>query len=150
MRLVPTWVAALSTVAVGVLIALQAPINSELGRAVGTFAAATVSFTIGTILLLAIAVTVGGGLGDVGEARHLSWVYLTGGVLGAAYVTTVLITVRTLGAGGVTAATIAGQLTASVVIDRAGVLGLEERPVTVGRLIGIALLAAGVFLVVRD
>ena len=41
----------------------------------------------------------------------MRWYYLIGGLLGAAYVTTVLLTVRTLGAGGVTAATVAGQLT---------------------------------------
>ena len=145
-----TGLAVLATVGVGSLIALQAPINSMLGRSVGTFAAATVSFIVGTLLLVAITVTVGGGFGDVGEARDLSWVYLTGGILGAAYVTTVLLTVRTLGAGGVTAATIAGQLTASVVIDRMGALGLDERPITAARVIGIVLLAAGVFLIVRD
>jgi transporter family-2 protein len=145
-----TGLAALATVATGSLIALQAPINSMLGRSLGTFAAASVSFIVGTLVLVAITVTVGGGFGDVGEARNLSWVYLTGGVLGAAYVTTVLLTVRTLGAGGVTAATIAGQLSASVVIDRMGALGLEERPVTAARMVGIALLAAGVFLIVRE
>ena len=64
--------------------------------------------------------------------------------------TTVLVSVRTLGAGGVTAATIAGQLAMSVIVDRAGVLGLDKREPTPGRLLGIALLAAGVFLVVRD
>ena len=56
---------------------------------------------------------------------------------------------RELGAGGVTAATIAGQLTLSVVLDRAGVLGLEERALT-GKLVGIALLALGTLLVVRE
>ena len=142
--------AVLLTAATGGLIALQAPINSMLGRSIGTFAAASVSFIVGTLVLVAITVTVGGGFGDVAEARHLSPVYLAGGLLGAAYVTTVLLTVRTLGAGGVTAATIAGQLTASVVIDRAGALGLDEQPISAGRLLGIALLAAGVFLVVRD
>ena len=142
--------AALATVGVGAFIALQAPINSMLGRSVGTFAAASVSFVVGTLALVAITATVGGGFGEVGEARHLSWVYLTGGLLGAAYVTTVLLTVRTLGAGGVTAATIAGQLTASVVIDRVGALGLDERPVTATRVAGIALHAAGVFLIVRE
>ena len=60
------------------------------------------------------------------EMGNLSWYYLIGGLLGAVYVTTVLITVRTLGAGAVTAATIAGQLTLSVVIDRLGILGLEK------------------------
>ena len=57
---------------------------------------------------------------------------------------------RELGAGGVTAATIAGQLTMSVFIDRAGVLGLEERGLTAQRILGIALLAAGTVLIVRE
>lgn len=137
------------TAIVGGLIALQAPINSTLGRSVGTFAAASISFVIGTVALVAIT-AVSGGLGQVGEAGNLSWYYLTGGLLGAFYVTTVLLTVRELGAGGVTAATIAGQLTASVVIDRLGILGLDGRPITPGRIAGILLLAAGTLLVVRS
>jgi bacterial/archaeal transporter family-2 protein len=47
-------------------------------------------------------------------------------------------------------ALIAGQLTMSVVIDRLGVLGLEERAITWQKLVGIALLTAGTVLVVRD
>ena len=138
------------TAFVGGLIALQAPINSHLGKSVGTFQAAFVSFAIGTVLLLGIAALAKGGLGQIGEARHLSWYYLTGGILGAAYVTSVLVTVRTLGAGGVTAATIAGQLSASVVVDHYGWLGVERDPVSVAKVFGIVLLAAGVWLVVAD
>ncbi|CAN5544442.1 DMT family transporter [soil metagenome] len=143
-------VAVVLTAAVGGLIALQAPINSQLGRTVGSFQAAAVSFTFGTVLLVAIVLVAGGGFGEVGEARGLPWYYLTGGVLGAAYVTTVLVTVRSLGAGGVVAATIAGQLAMAVVIDQLGVLGIEKQPVTALKLLGIALLAAGTFLVVRE
>ncbi len=114
------WIAVPLAAAAGALVAMQAPINSTLGKSIGTFAAATFSFATGTVLLLAICVTVGGGLGDLGHARDLNWYYLIGGALGAAYVTTALVTVRELGAGGVTAATIAGQLTMAVVLDRAG------------------------------
>jgi transporter family-2 protein len=67
-----------------------------------------------------------------------------------AIVLTTLVTVRELGAGGLTVALIAGQLTLSVVFDRMGVLGLEERAITWDKIAGIALLAAGTFLVVRD
>jgi bacterial/archaeal transporter family-2 protein len=137
------------TAIVGGLIALQAPINSMLGRSVGTWQAATVSFAIGTVVLVAIAL-LAGGLGGVGEARHLSWYYLTGGVLGAAYVTCVLVTVRSLGAGGVTAATIAGQLSMAVVVDQLGILGVERQPINAQRVLGVLLLGAGTFLVVRD
>jgi transporter family-2 protein len=133
----------------GGLIALQAPINSTLGKRIGTLPAASVSFAIGTVVLVALALLFGGGFGKLGEARHLTWYYLMGGVLGAAYVTTVLVTVRSLGAGGVTAATIAGQLTAAVLVDQLGILGVEKQVITAPRVAGIALLAAGTYLVVR-
>jgi transporter family-2 protein len=137
------------TAIVGGMIALQAPINSQLGKRIGSLPAASVSFVIGTVLLVLLALVFGGGFGRLGEARHLSWYYLLGGALGAAYVTTVLVTVRTLGAGGVTAATIAGQLTIAVVVDQLGILGVEKQVVTAPRVLGIVLLAAGTFLVVR-
>ena len=142
--------AVLLTAAAGGLVALQAPINSTLGRSIGTFPAASLSFFIGLVLLTAIALTAGGGFGDLGEVRHISWYYLLGGVLGAAYVTTVLVSVRTLGAGGVTAATIAGQLAMSLVVDQLGLLGVAKQPITALRVLGVALLAAGTYLVVRD
>ncbi|MDQ6914741.1 MAG: DMT family transporter [Actinomycetota bacterium] len=137
------------TALVGGLIALQAPINSMLGRAVGTWQAAAVSFGIGTVVLVGIVLIGAGGFGDLGEVRHLSWYYLLGGVLGAAYVTTVLVTVRSLGAGGVTAATIAGQLTMAIVVDQLGVLGVHRHPIDAARVVGVLLLAAGTYLVVR-
>jgi len=101
-------VAVVLTAIAGGLVAMQAPINSKLGKAAGTFAAASISFLIGTAILLAITALSGWKV-DLASAGKLPWYYLTGGLLGAAYVTTVLVSVRTLGAGGVTAATIAGQ-----------------------------------------
>jgi len=141
--------AVLLTAAVGGMIALQAPINSGLGKAVGTFQAAFVSFLLGTIVLALIAGLARGGFGQIGEARTLAPQYLIGGVLGAAYVTSVLVTVRTLGAGAVVAATVAGQLTMSVVIDQFGLLGVDKDPIDAAKLVGVVLLAAGTFLVVR-
>lgn len=142
-------VAVLLTAVVGGLIALQAPINSLLGKRIGTFPAASLSFAIGTAALILLAFTVGGGWGDLGEVRSVPWWYLLGGLLGAAYVTSVLVTVRTLGAGGVTAATISGQLTASIVVDQLGVLGVEKQAITAPRVAGVLLLALGTYLVVR-
>jgi len=138
------------TVLAGGLIALQAPINAVLGDSVGRLAAASVSFIVGTAALILITVLIGGGFGEVGEARHLAWYYLTGGVLGAVYVTTALVAVRSLGAGGVVAATISGQLTLSLVIDQLGILGVDRQPITWERVLGVLLLAAGTFLIIRD
>ena len=136
------------TAGAGGLIALQPAINAGLGKETGNLAAALISFGVGTILLAAI-VALAGQADGVGSLTSVPWYYLLGGVLGAAYVTTALITVSEVGAGGVAAATITGQLTASVLIDRMGVLGLEQTPLTWQRLLGVALLLAGTLLVVR-
>lgn len=143
-------VAVLATVAAGGLVALQAPINAVLGGSIGDFAAGAVNFAVGLAVLIVITLLFASGFGDLGEGRSLPWYYwLGGGVVGAAYVTTVLITVRELGAGGVTAATITGQLAASIALDKAGVLGLPATPITTSRVAGVALLVAGTILVVR-
>jgi bacterial/archaeal transporter family-2 protein len=133
---------------VGGLIALQAPINAGLGKETGSVGAVFISFATGTILIAAILV-LSGKAGNLGGATHVEWYYLVGGLLGAVYVFTALSTVDSIGAGGVAAATVTGQLTASVVLDRLGVLGLEETPLSGERLLGVALLLAGTFLVVR-
>jgi transporter family-2 protein len=134
--------------AVGGLIAMQPAINAGLGRATGNLAAAMVSFAIGTLLLAAL-VAVSGQAGGVGSTFEVPWYYLLGGVLGAAYVFTALVTVSSIGAGGVAAATITGQLVASIALDRLGVLGLEQQAITVERALGVGLLLAGTYLIVR-
>jgi bacterial/archaeal transporter family-2 protein len=134
----------------GALIAMQAPINGELGENVGSVAAATVNFAVGAVILIALTIVIGDGFERIGEARELPWYYTVGGgALGAAFVIIAVVTVSTLGATGITAATLAGQLGASVALDKAGVLGLVEREITVGRIIGIALLLVGTYLIVR-
>jgi transporter family-2 protein len=143
-------IAVLATAAAGGLVAMQAPINAALGKAVGSLPAAAVSFAIGLCALVGITLISGEGFGRLGEIGGLDWYYLIGGLLGAVYVTTVLITVQTLGAGGVTAATISGQLALSVVLDQLGVLGLEQRGLTPLRVLGVVFLAVGVVLVVRN
>jgi len=140
--------AILMTAAAGGLIAAQAPINATLGRSTGSLPAALISFGVGTIALAAIVVLAGQADG-VGSLTDVGPVYLIGGLLGAVYVTCALIAVKTVGAGGVAAATITGQLTASVVLDRIGAFGLEETPLTLTRIAGVVLLLGGTYLIVR-
>jgi transporter family-2 protein len=128
---------------------MQAPINARLGKSIGNVQAATFSFLLGTILLLAITTFVHGGLGGLGNVGRAPWWALIGGLLGAVYVTVALVAVRTLGASGLSAVTIAGQLAISVAIDRFGLLGVARQQIGVSRIIGLVLLAAGVALVVR-
>lgn len=141
-------VAIVITAAAGGLIALQAPINAGLGKSTGSLAAALISFGVGTIALAVIVVIAGQG-GGVGNVTEVAPVYLLGGLLGAVYVTCALIAVPIVGAGGVAAGTITGQLIASLVVDRLGAFGLEQTPLTLSRVAGVVLLLLGTLLVVR-
>ena len=143
--------AVLVTVAAGGFVAAQAPANNVLSKSLGTFGAASVNFLIGTACILVMTFAFAGGFsGDEGASTPPWYYWVIGGLGGVAIVVTTLVAVRELGAGGVTAAVIAGQLTLSVLLDRVGVLGLEERAVTWEKLLGIALLAAGTVLIVRE
>ena len=138
----------LLTAVVGGILALQAPINAGLGRVTGQLPAALVSFTVGT-LVLTLIVALTGAADGLTSTFDVRWYYLLGGILGAAYVSVALIAVRSIGAGGVAAATITGQLGTAVLIDRLGILGLERTPITSTRIVGVVLLLAGTYLVVR-
>jgi bacterial/archaeal transporter family-2 protein len=143
--------AVLATVAAGGIVAAQAPANNVLSSKVGTFGAGSVNFLVGAAMILVITFVFAGGMSGEEGADSPAWYYwVFGGFAGVVIVVTTLVSVRELGAGGVTAALIAGQLTLSVALDRLGVLGLEERAITWEKLLGIALLAAGTLLVVRD
>jgi transporter family-2 protein len=143
-------VAVLLTALTGGLVALQAPINSTLGKAIGTWQTVFLSFAIGAVAMAGLASLTKGGLGQISGVRDVSLIYLTGGLLGAAYVSSVLVTVRYLGLGGVTAATISAQLAVSVVVDHFGLLGVTKQPISLTRVVGVVLLGLGTYLVVRE
>jgi bacterial/archaeal transporter family-2 protein len=142
------WVAL--AVAIGGAVAAQAPLNSELGRTVGGLTASVVALGVSFVALAALA-AVAGGFGGLSRAGDASWYALVGGgLLGALYFGSIVWTVRELGAGGLTAATIAGQLAVATAIDHFGWLGVARSPVTASKVAGIALLGLGMYLVVRD
>ncbi|HEY5941986.1 MAG TPA: DMT family transporter [Solirubrobacterales bacterium] len=136
------------TAIAGGLIAAQAPINAGLGKTTGSMAAALVSFSVGTAAL-ATVVVLSGKAGGLSSTFDVSWYYLLGGFLGAIYVLNALIAVSAIGAGGVAAATVFGQLTAAVAIDRLGLFGLEQTALSPERVLGVGLLLAGTILIVR-
>jgi bacterial/archaeal transporter family-2 protein len=134
----------------GCLVGMQAPVNSRLARSLGeSLPAATISFIVGTLALVLVTSLSKNGIASFGNIGKVPWWALIGGLLGAAYVTVAILTVRTLGASGLTAGVIGGQLAMSVAIDRFGLLGIPRQSVGASRIVGLVLLVAGVALVVR-
>ena len=109
--------------------------------------AALVSFVVGALALLAVVLTVARGWPGAARLADAPWWVWIGGVLGAFYVVGSIVVAPRLGAVALVAVILAGQALASVLVDHFGWVGFEEHPITLGRVAGIALLAAGVALV---
>lgn len=134
----------------GFLMAMQSPINASLGTLIGSgLKAALVSFTVGTLVLLFIAlalrlkfrVRVPGG-----KTANPLWMW-AGGPLGAIFVTFNALFVPILGAGSTIMAALTGMVTASLIVDKFGIFEAPSRPVTVLQAAGIAVMLAGVALI---
>jgi transporter family-2 protein len=135
---------------IGGVLATQAPLNSQLGRSVGGLQASVVALGLSVVGVLVLATLTDGvgGIRRIGEAPlHVA---VGGGLIGALYVGSIVWTVRALGAGGLTAVTIAGQLGLAMVIDHHGWLGVERSQITAWKVAGVGLLALGTWLVIRD
>jgi transporter family-2 protein len=134
------------TLLAGALVAFQPPANGLLAQHVGDLGAAFTSLFMSTIII-AVLLVAAGETTQLSGLDHLRPVHALGGIAGAAIVLVSLISVRTLGAGGVVAALVATQLIAAVIIDRLGIIGVEETPLTLTRIVGVALLVAGTLMV---
>jgi transporter family-2 protein len=133
----------------GGMIALQAPINAEAaGRLGNPLAAATMSFCIGTIALVAIMALFARHNTDLGALKSMPlYMLIGGGLLGAVYVTVNLMLVPQIGIAAVMALGIAGQLFAALVIDRFGMFEMVEREFSAGRVGGAVLVLVGALMV---
>jgi transporter family-2 protein len=134
------------TLVVGALVAFQPPANAALAHHVGDLGAALVSLLISTAVVGVVLVA----FGDPGRLSGISAFrpeYALGGIAGAAIVSVSLVTVRSLGVGGVTAVLVAAQLVVAVLLDRFGVLGVPHVQIGWPRGLGVALIIAGTVLV---
>jgi transporter family-2 protein len=145
MTSLPQWVFVVAMVLIGAALGFQAPINAALGRAIGAFEAALVSFGVGAIGAAIVVTLVGrGNLRAVAEVP--AW-QLVGGLLGLMVVTATIISVRHIGISILLVAGLTGQLVAGLLIDHYGWFGVPRRPIEWTRIAGVALLAVALGLI---
>jgi transporter family-2 protein len=131
------------------MIALQAPTNALLARAVGSpVNAAFVSFAVGAIVLLVAAFLLGVRPAPA-AVRALPWYAWAGGAYGAIFVALAAFAAPRIGVTSYLTVAIAGQLAMALLIDRIGAFGLDKVELSASRLIGVALVLAGALLVRR-
>ncbi len=133
---------------VGLLLPLQAGINSQLRLYVGhPLWASLVSFTGGTLALVCLLALNRISLPPVGWFERVPWWQLTGGLLGALFVTAALMLAPRLGAATLVASVVAGQMVGSMVIDHYGIVGYPQHDLSVELIMGMLLVIIGVALI---
>ena len=135
----------------GVAITIQAGVNANLRAVIGhPVLAASISFGAGFLSLLTFVLVSRVPVPPLEAIRQVSWWKWTGGLIGAVYVTTVIMSVPKIGTANLVSLSVAGQLLAAVVLDHYGLLGFIVHPANGWRLFGILLIMAGALLVVRN
>ncbi|WP_421861263.1 DMT family transporter [Oceanicaulis sp.] len=141
------------TAIAGAMVAAQPAFNGQLAGHLGSpIRAALVSFTAGALIMLATVSVVAFRAGWPSPERitntppHL---FLIGGALGAIFVTTAAWATPKIGSGSFFAILFAAQLIAAMAMDHFGLFGLEERSVTLMRVLGAGFLSVGAWLVVN-
>ena len=142
----PRTLVLLGVLGVGVMIAVQPALNSQLSRHTGAIGAAFVSLC-GSALAIGIILVASGNAHRLAGAGDVSPIYLTGGLLGAFNVTVSLFAISRIGAGGVVAVSVTTQLIVSALMDHFGWLGLKETELSLPTVLGFVLLISGVVLV---
>lgn len=142
----------LAALLVGVLVAVQSRINADLTMRVGNgVVAAAISFGTGLVLvavLIASRAEYRASMARIPAAIRaggLRWWQLLGGLGGAWLVTTQGLVVTVVGVTTFTISVVAGQVTGSLLVDRAGLSPAGRMPVTANRAVAaaVAFLAVG-------
>ncbi len=134
----------------GLTITTQAGVNSQLRFAINNpWIAAFISFLVGTVLLGLIIVFTKQPVPSFAALKAVELYKYSGGLLGAFFVTVIIFSVPRIGSANVFALVIAGQFIVALLYDHLGVFGFPQSNISWVKMLGVVLLVAGAYLVVK-
>ena len=133
----------------GFAVALQAAMNTALGRRIGVTETVLLAGLVTTVLVTAMLLVLRGGLGSLGElGRTPVWMWL-GGLMGTIALAAISFAPAKIGVFATLALFLGGQLAMGLVIDTLGLLETPRAGLTASRLVGVVLVLVGAALVLR-
>ena len=131
----------------GAVLPIQAGLNARLGSAgQNPVYAATISFVVGTIGLIVYILLTRQQVSVAGLREVPPYIWL-GGLLGAFYVTAIVLLFPKLGPGLTFGLVVAGQMIVSIMLEHFNLLVAHPSPISYMKLLGIALVVAGVVII---
>ena len=132
----------------GIAVGTQAPIAGAMGNRIGGAAGSLIVHLGGTAASLTLLLARGGE--SIQAWRTLPWYMLGCGAFGLVLYLSLAQTIPKLGATTAVTLIIIGQLLAGLVIDHFGAFGMAVRPLDPTRVIAVALLLGGAYLMIAD
>lgn len=131
----------------GALLPIQAGLNARMGKAIANPVwASLISFIVGLIALLVFIMVTKQKLNIAGMTA-VPKIYWVAGVLGAFYVTVMVLAFPRIGAALTFSLIVAGQLVISLLLDHYQVLVQQQHSINIYRVLGLLLIIAGVILI---
>ena len=143
----------LIALAVGGLIPIQTAANSRLRLSVGNkpVVSALISFSVALLVaVIATAVLQGNPVPQFADGVSVPWWVWLGGVMGVCFVLGNILLFPRLGALETVVLPILGQVVMGLLVDRFGLLGAPAMPVSWMRVLGAAVVFAGIVVVLRS
>jgi transporter family-2 protein len=131
----------------GVAVGLQSPLASMISQRLGLFESVFIVHIGGALIALIPLLIFGGG--KLAEWRSLPWYVLFAGVFGLIVIGSISFMIPRIGIAAAITTIVAGQLLVGTILDHYGLLGSAGRPMDVSRIIGLAVVMAGVWLTVK-
>jgi len=132
----------------GAALPIQAALNGKMGKVVGDpVYAALISFVVGSLGLLIYVLAMKTDLSTITQTGSVHWSVWTAGLLGAFYVTCVIILAPKLGVALTFGLVVAGQLSISLILDHYGFLDIPVHAMNWQRIAGILFIIVGVVLI---
>lgn len=132
----------------GIAVGMQGPAASTITAKIGVLESIFI-IHIGGALIVGLPLFVLRAGGNLGQWRSVPWHALIAGGWGLVVIAAISYTFPRIGAAGTVTLIVAGQLVLSAMLDHFGWLGADVRQIDVQRVIGIAVLFIGVWLIVR-
>ncbi len=134
----------------GAAITTQSAVNSQLRMALHQVLwAVFISYLGGSLVAGALLLASRTPVPALAELSNLKWYYWTGGLLGVGYVLTITFSLQRVGAAGLFALVVAGQLLTALLYDQLGIFSLQRSSLSISKLAGAALLVLGAYLLNR-
>ncbi len=131
----------------GAFLPIQAGLNAKLGKSIASpIHASMISFMVGALSLIIYIILTKQSVSWEGLKVAPSYVWL-GGVLGAFYVTVIIFSFPRLGPGLTFGLVVAGQMTLSALLEHFNILVAQSQPLSLLRLLGMAMVVGGVVII---